>query len=270
MSDSAFHQTTLSYEELDYGLVTRTDRPLPPNFEPVPWEPIAGFMLEPEDLERALGLRFQETFDGLDYLRLAILELSSGRRVALYRYRGARGLLLSILPQQFTLVESEMETVAGAVTDAVVREVLDVLTLDPGVVEWRHPRLIKPRVTPPHWPAIPLTSPTADRSSVCFAEDDVRAYLAANPAIATLKATLLPRVEAIEFLSQDEAKARGLSLQRTCGPVCLVILHGAFVDSPPPRLGPPSSCPEVRLLFNARSGELDHVITMPAWGRESR
>lgn len=64
----------------------------------VPSEPLALLALEPEDLSERLGLGFDDSFDGLDSLKLCLLRLPSQRKVALIRHLGSPGTLVAVRP----------------------------------------------------------------------------------------------------------------------------------------------------------------------------
>src|SRR5262245_19643084 len=53
------------------------------------YRPIAMIRLEPNELEDRLGIRFADDYDDLDYLKHAVLVLSSGDQLLLVRYRRA-------------------------------------------------------------------------------------------------------------------------------------------------------------------------------------
>jgi hypothetical protein len=54
----------------------------------VPGEPIAYLHAAPGALERRLHVQFQDSFDNLDSLRIALLELPTDQRVALIHHCG--------------------------------------------------------------------------------------------------------------------------------------------------------------------------------------
>jgi hypothetical protein len=54
----------------------------------VPGDPVMLLAAEPADIAQQLGVTFQETFDGLVDLRLAVLELETGLRLAFARHHG--------------------------------------------------------------------------------------------------------------------------------------------------------------------------------------
>ena len=107
-----YRQVFLSKEELAYGLTVRPD--LPPltdeqkrTWEPLPWEGIATLKAEPEAVTERFGLTSQDTVDGLDLLRLAVVDLDDGLRIAFKRHRGiSAGTHLDIMPEQLVAAET--------------------------------------------------------------------------------------------------------------------------------------------------------------------
>jgi hypothetical protein len=71
-------QIQISKSQLEHGLMRAN----------VPGEPVAYIRLSPSDLEHRYHLDFQESFDNLDTLKIAILKLTSGARVALVHHEG--------------------------------------------------------------------------------------------------------------------------------------------------------------------------------------
>lgn len=49
---------------------------------------VAVIKYEPEDLERRLPVIFTESYDDLDYFKIAVMELNNGKQFCLLRYRG--------------------------------------------------------------------------------------------------------------------------------------------------------------------------------------
>ena len=138
-----FKQVLLPQSQLAYGLTRRTDQPEPTVAELVPWEPVVVLVPEPGDLHARLGIAFQETHDQLDYLQLAVLDLASGRRIALIRHsrNQATGTEVHVLPQQFTSA-TDLPGVIAAIDrhqDALVTETLSALGIDAQEVSWRRP-----------------------------------------------------------------------------------------------------------------------------------
>ena len=138
-----FKQVLLPQSQLAYGLTRRTDQPEPTVAELVPWEPVVVLVPEPRDLHARLGIAFQETHDQLDYLQLAVLDLASGRRIALIRHsrNPAPGTEVHVLPRQFTSA-TDLSGVMAAIDchqDALVTETLSALGIDAQEVSWRRP-----------------------------------------------------------------------------------------------------------------------------------
>jgi hypothetical protein len=138
-----FKQPLLRQAQLAYGLTWRTDQPEPTEAELVPWEPIVVLAAEPDDLHARRGIAFQETEDQLDDLKLAVLDLASGRRIALIRHsrNPAPGTEVHVLPRQFTSA-TDLSGVMAAIDchqDALVTETLSALGIDAQEVFWRRP-----------------------------------------------------------------------------------------------------------------------------------
>jgi hypothetical protein len=138
-----FKQVLLPRAQLAYGLTRRRDQPEPTMAELVPWEPVAVLVPEPDELHARLGITFQETQDQLDYLRLAMLDLASGRRIALVRHSRspAPGTEVYVLPQQLTSA-TDLPGVMTAIDrhqSALITETLNALGIDAGEVSWRRP-----------------------------------------------------------------------------------------------------------------------------------
>jgi hypothetical protein len=137
-----FRQVLLPMAQLVCGL-TRRDEPAPTNEEMVPWEPIAILVPEPDELHVLSGITFQDTFDQLDDLKVAVLDLISGRRVALVRHtqNNASGTEVHVLPQQFTSA-TDLPGIMTAIDqhqDALITETLDALGIEAAEVSWRRP-----------------------------------------------------------------------------------------------------------------------------------
>lgn len=139
----AFKQVLLPQAQLAYGQTRRTDQPEPTVEELVPWEPVATLVPEPDELHVRLAIAFQETHDQLDYLKVAVLDLASGRRIALIRHTRSPGpgTDVHVLPQQFTSA-TDLPGVMAAIDrhqDALITETLSALGIDPQAVSWRRP-----------------------------------------------------------------------------------------------------------------------------------
>lgn len=263
-----FRQVVLSDEQLQAGLIGRVDPMLKRDWEPVPWSMIATFQFGRGEIEDHLEIVFQKTVDDLDEVFLAVLDLASGRRIALYQHTHAPypGLELYILPQQFTTATDAptVEDVTASVTDAVVLEVLDALEMPIGQVRWRRPRVARAwGRLPSGWPRILPTRRVVDYFTPTFSEEDVHAYFTTNPAVPTLQAITPPSIESISILSGRQMTGRWADARELYGKevICVVTLRGHFVDAPPPALGPPSTCAQVHLVFDGLSGLLDWAFT---------
>ena len=110
----------------------------------MPWEPVATLVPEPDELHARLAIAFQETHDQLDYLKLGVLDLASGRRIALIRHTRSPGPGTDVhvlLPQQFTSA-TDLPGVMAAIDrhqDALITETLSALGIDAQAVSWRRP-----------------------------------------------------------------------------------------------------------------------------------
>ncbi len=51
--------------------------------------PVLVVALEPSDFEQRLGVTFHDSFDNLDYLKVAVLQMPGGPRIAIIRHRGS-------------------------------------------------------------------------------------------------------------------------------------------------------------------------------------
>ena len=148
-----YRQVFLSNDELAYGLTVRPDLPLLTDeqkrtWEPVPWEGIATLKAEPDAVAERFGLTFQDTIDGLDLLRLAVVDLDDGLRIAFKRHRGIQaGTLLDIMPEQLVAAESLRQDLYAAIDgiqDAALRRIMDGLGLPPDDFARMSPRSIRP------------------------------------------------------------------------------------------------------------------------------
>ena len=77
-----FSQVPLQPEQLEHGLAATSN-------EEVPSVPIAMIAADPADLESRWGLRFDESFDNLDYVKVAVVQLQDGPRLTLLLHRGS-------------------------------------------------------------------------------------------------------------------------------------------------------------------------------------
>lgn len=118
MSSPAARQIQLTDDQLRAGLAAELNRDVPGNVELV-------INQEPQDLAERLGIEFQETFDNLDYVRMAVLELPGGNRVALLRHRGN------------PVAGTEVATAKSGVDQEFIETVLSSLGLDETNISWR-------------------------------------------------------------------------------------------------------------------------------------
>ena len=118
----AFSQVPLPDEALAGGLAALSE-------EKVPWWPVAILALEPSEIEQRYHIKFYDSFDNLDYLKVAVLDMCSGVRVALKRHRGTPG------------PGTDISVSANRIHDyePVVSEVVDALGLHPDDVLWSRP-----------------------------------------------------------------------------------------------------------------------------------
>jgi hypothetical protein len=144
-----FRQVFISDDELEYGLTVRPNLPRltdeqTATWEPVPWEGIATLKADPEALAERFGLVFQHTVDGLDLLRLAVVDLEDGLRVAFKRHRGiGSGTYVDVLPQQFIDDETMRRDPFGAmdrIQDDVLQQIMDGLGLVSDDFDWIRPK----------------------------------------------------------------------------------------------------------------------------------
>jgi hypothetical protein len=75
-----FSQVPLRPEQLEHGLATSSN-------EEVPSVPIAMIAADPADLESRWGLRFDDSFDNLDSVKVAVVQLQDGPRLTLLHHR---------------------------------------------------------------------------------------------------------------------------------------------------------------------------------------
>ena len=77
-----FSQIPLRPEQLEHGLAASSN-------EEVPSVPITMIAADPADLENRWGLRFDDSFDNLDYVMVAVVQLQAGPRLTLLLHRGS-------------------------------------------------------------------------------------------------------------------------------------------------------------------------------------
>lgn len=76
-----FTQVPLRWDQLERGLPSLSN-------EEVPAVPIVMVAADPSELEARYGLHFDDTFDNLDYVKVAVVQLNSGARLTLLVHRG--------------------------------------------------------------------------------------------------------------------------------------------------------------------------------------
>jgi hypothetical protein len=77
-----FSQVPLQPEQLEHGLAASSN-------EEAPCVPITMTAADPAALESRWGLRFDDSFDNLDYVKVAVVQLQDGPRLTLLRHRGS-------------------------------------------------------------------------------------------------------------------------------------------------------------------------------------
>jgi hypothetical protein len=82
---------------------------------------------EPEHLQEQWGVTFQDSYDGLDDLKVARIVLESGRQITLISHRGDVG--------QGILLVAQSEDMSDQSPD-LLREFLDTFALDESEVTW--------------------------------------------------------------------------------------------------------------------------------------
>jgi hypothetical protein len=89
---------------------------------------LAMLRVEPEQIIKRTGIQFRETYDDLDYLRLAVIHTSSKKVFALTRYlhSPAEGVVIHSSRNSKTLVED-------------LREILKILRVRHDEVSWLNP-----------------------------------------------------------------------------------------------------------------------------------
>ena len=95
----------------------------------VPWGAIATLQPGAMDLQEQLGIRFSDSHDQLDYLKIALLEMPSRKCVALVEHSSA--------PTPGLEVHADV-TSAPAAAD-LLDEILETLGLPEDAVTWRRP-----------------------------------------------------------------------------------------------------------------------------------
>ncbi|MBV9322913.1 MAG: hypothetical protein JO352_03875 [Chloroflexi bacterium] len=123
-------QILLTDEQLEAGLDDKMNWPSP-------GENLMMLSVEPEDLASRFRIKFQESWDDLDYLKVARLQTRSGKQFTLVRHRGtpAPGVLVTVGTGELAAA-SDFE-----------RELMEALEVTPEQVVWR-----APTVNPWPWP----------------------------------------------------------------------------------------------------------------------
>ena len=98
-------------------------------------QPVAMLSMEPDQLQRSLGITFEESFDGLDYTKVAILRLDSGAPVALVRHRNN--------PSPGTEVWIDVRAGEPALT---LDHLFSHFRLEPEGIRWAHPSCRQPKL----------------------------------------------------------------------------------------------------------------------------
>lgn len=114
---------------------TQKDRSRHPQLSTQNWPkglslPIAVIALEPEDFEENSGIHFDDSNDGLDYTKWAILQLPSRAQTALVRHRDC--------PSPGTEIWIHEETPDRR---AALDEMLTYLGLGRDTITWLHPTM---------------------------------------------------------------------------------------------------------------------------------
>jgi hypothetical protein len=119
--EQRFRQITIPPAQLRSGVFG------PANTE-VPWGRIALLAPRAQMLAERAGLKFADSFDGLDNLQVALIDVPSAGRVALVDHLGA--------PEPATEVHADVE---GAEAARILKAVLAALGLTESDVLWRRP-----------------------------------------------------------------------------------------------------------------------------------
>ena len=77
-----FSQVPLRPEQVEHGLAASSS-------EEVPSVPITMIAADPADLESRWGIRFDDSFDNLDFVKVAVVQLRDGPRLTLLLHRGS-------------------------------------------------------------------------------------------------------------------------------------------------------------------------------------
>ena len=116
-----FKQLELPKWQLEAGVYN-------PRNELVPWGAVAILRLPPDSLHERLGIQFDQSYDDLDFVKVALLELvRSGKRVALVEHVHA--------PVRGTEIHAEVDRPAAA--KDLVNELTEALELAHGDLLWQ-------------------------------------------------------------------------------------------------------------------------------------
>jgi len=115
-----FRQLEIPISQLQAGVYS-------PKNELVPWGAIATLHPGARDLQERLGIGFSDSYDQLDFVKVALLELPSTRRVALVEHVNA--------PIAGTEVHAEVDGAPAA--QDLLAEVREALELAEGEVAWQ-------------------------------------------------------------------------------------------------------------------------------------
>jgi hypothetical protein len=77
-----FSQVPLRPEQVEHGLAASSN-------EEVPSVPLTMIAADPADLESRWGIRFDDSFDNLDFVKVAVVQLQDGPRLTLLLHRGS-------------------------------------------------------------------------------------------------------------------------------------------------------------------------------------
>lgn len=108
-------QIRISEHQLKEGLATAD----------LPGEPVAYLTFTPADLAHRYDLTFQDSFDNLDDLKIALLEFPSGRRVAFIHHNG--------FPLDETEIYLDRDDWAR---EDILPDVLDALRIPERTISW--------------------------------------------------------------------------------------------------------------------------------------
>jgi hypothetical protein len=118
-----FHQIPIPPTLLEHGVYG-------PQNALVPWGAIATLALRATDLARHVSIEFAQSYDDLDYLQVALLDVPPVGRVALVDHLHA--------PEPGIEIHANVDDPIAA--DRAIAAVLQALKLPPTVVKWRRSR----------------------------------------------------------------------------------------------------------------------------------